>query len=87
MKKVDVIIIGAGTACLSVRREVEKQTESYLVIDDGPLGTTCARSGCMPSKVLIQVAEDYHRTQSCRGRYQWRITSFHRRTQGHGACA
>ena len=64
MKKVDVIIIGAGTAGLSARREIEKQTENYLVIDDGPLGTTCARVGCMPSKVLIQVAEDYHRRLS-----------------------
>jgi glutaredoxin len=61
VKKVDVAIIGAGTAGLSARREVEKITNSYVVIDDGPLGTTCARVGCMPSKVLIQVADDFHR--------------------------
>ena len=64
MKKLDVIIIGAGTAGLSARREVEKKTSNYLVVDDGPLGTTCARVGCMPSKVLIQVANDYHRRHS-----------------------
>lgn len=61
MKKVDVAIIGAGTAGLSARREVRKETQNYVVIDDGPLGTTCARVGCMPSKVLIQVANDFHR--------------------------
>jgi dihydrolipoamide dehydrogenase len=61
MKTVDVAIIGAGTAGLSARREVAKVTDSYVVIDDGILGTTCARVGCMPSKVLIQVAEDFHR--------------------------
>ncbi len=61
MKKYDVAIIGAGTAGLSARREVTKQTDSYVVIDDGPLGTTCVRTGCMPSKVLIQVANDFHR--------------------------
>ncbi|MDH3342397.1 MAG: dihydrolipoyl dehydrogenase, partial [Gammaproteobacteria bacterium] len=33
----------------------------YVLIDGGELGTTCARVGCMPSKVLIQVAEDFHR--------------------------
>ncbi len=64
MKKLDVIIIGAGTAGLSARREIEEKTDSYIVIDDGPLGTTCARVGCMPSKVLIQVADDYHRRLS-----------------------
>ena len=64
MKKLDVVIIGAGTAGLSARREIEKKTDSYIVIDDGPLGTTCARVGCMPSKVLIQVADDYHRRLS-----------------------
>jgi len=61
MKKYQVAIIGAGTAGLSARREVAKKTDDYIVIDDGPLGTTCARVGCMPSKVLIQVADDYHR--------------------------
>jgi dihydrolipoamide dehydrogenase len=61
MKRVDVAIIGAGTAGLTARREVEKKTQNYAVIDDGPLGTTCARVGCMPSKALIQVAKDFNR--------------------------
>ncbi|MCB0378514.1 MAG: dihydrolipoyl dehydrogenase [Bdellovibrionales bacterium] len=60
-RKVKVAIIGAGTAGLTARREVEKLTDDYVVIDDGILGTTCARVGCMPSKVLIQVANDFHR--------------------------
>ena len=61
MRNYDVAIVGAGTAGLSARREVAKVTDNYVVIDDGPLGTTCARVGCMPSKVLIQVATDFHR--------------------------
>lgn len=61
MRKVDVAIIGAGSAGLSARREVAKKTSNYVVIDDGILGTTCARVGCMPSKVLIQVAIDFER--------------------------
>jgi len=61
MKHFDVAIIGAGSAGLSARREVARQTDNYVVIDPGPLGTTCARVGCMPSKVLIQVAEDFAR--------------------------
>lgn len=61
MRRVDVAIIGAGSAGLSARREVAKKTDNYVVIDDGILGTTCARVGCMPSKVLIQVATDFER--------------------------
>lgn len=59
--KYDVVIVGAGSGGLSARREVAKKTDNYLVVDGGILGTTCARVGCMPSKVLIQVAEDFHR--------------------------
>ncbi len=61
MKTFDVAIIGAGTAGLTARKEVARHTDNYVVVDDGPLGTTCARVGCMPSKVLIQVANDYDR--------------------------
>lgn len=61
MKHYSVVIIGAGTAGLTARREVAKKTDDYIVVDDGPLGTTCARVGCMPSKVLIQVANDFYR--------------------------
>lgn len=64
MKKYDVVIIGAGTAGLTARKEVAKKTSNYIVVDDGPLGTTCARVGCMPSKVLIQAANDFHRRHS-----------------------
>ena len=58
---VDVAIIGAGSAGLSAVHQVRKHTDNYLLIDGGELGTTCARVGCMPSKVLIQVAEDFQR--------------------------
>lgn len=64
MKRYEVAIIGAGTAGLSARSEVAKVTDDYVVIDDGVLGTTCARVGCMPSKVLIQVANDFHRREA-----------------------
>lgn len=61
MRKVKLVIIGAGTAGLAARREAARHTDDYLLVDPGILGTTCARVGCMPSKVLIQIAEDYHR--------------------------
>ena len=60
-RKVDVAILGAGTAGLSACSEVRKVTDNFVLINGGPYGTTCARVGCMPSKVLIQVAHDFHR--------------------------
>ena len=64
MKTYDVIIIGAGTAGLTARKEVAKHTLNYLVVHDGPVGTTCARVGCMPSKALLQIAHDLHQTKT-----------------------
>jgi dihydrolipoamide dehydrogenase len=57
---VDLAIIGAGTAGISAFKEASKVTKKILLIDHGPLGTTCARVGCMPSKALIQVADYFH---------------------------
>jgi dihydrolipoamide dehydrogenase len=59
-QSVDVVIIGAGSAGLSALKEVRKRTENFLLINDGPYGTTCARNGCMPSKALIEIADLYH---------------------------
>ena len=61
MREVDVAILGAGSAGLFALSQVKRKTDSFVLINGGELGTTCARVGCMPSKVLIQVAEDFHR--------------------------
>ena len=63
-RQVDVAIIGAGTAGLSAMSQVRKVTNKFVLIDGGTLGTTCARVGCMPSKVIIQVAQDIHGWQA-----------------------
>lgn len=59
----DIIIIGAGTAGIAAYKEAVKHTQNILIINDGPWDTTCARVGCMPSKILISSANRMHDMQ------------------------
>lgn len=58
--RTDVAIIGAGSAGMSAYRAAAAHTDNLVVIEGGPYGTTCARVGCMPSKLLIAAAEAAH---------------------------
>ncbi len=62
-KKVDVAILGGGTAGLSAMAQIKRKTDNFVLIDGGKLGTTCARVGCMPSKALINISDDFHHRQ------------------------
>ena len=57
---VDVAVIGAGTAGLAAYRAAKAEGASTMVIEGFQYGTTCARVGCMPSKLLIAAAEAAH---------------------------
>ena len=61
--KVDVAVIGAGTAGLVAYRAAKAQGARTVLIERGVYGTTCARVGCMPSKLLIAAAEAAHMLQ------------------------
>ena len=69
MKKitVDVAVIGGGTAGLGAYRAAKAHTKKVVMIEGGPYGTTCARVGCMPSKLLIAAAEAVHHIQKAPG--------------------
>ena len=59
-RQTDVAIIGAGSAGLNAQRDVIRQGARPLLIESGPYGTTCARVGCMPSKLLVAAADAAH---------------------------
>ncbi len=59
----DVAIIGVGTAGMTAYRAARAHTERVVTIESGFYGTTCARVGCMPSKLLIAAAEAAHRAR------------------------
>lgn len=60
---VDVAVIGGGTAGLGAYRAAKAHTDNVVMIEGGPYGTTCARVGCMPSKLLIAAAESVHQIE------------------------
>ncbi|MBV8034127.1 dihydrolipoyl dehydrogenase [Roseateles sp.] len=53
----DVAIIGAGSAGMAAYRAARVHTDRVLLIEAAHYGTTCARVGCMPSKLMIAAAE------------------------------
>lgn len=50
----DVAIVGAGTAGLAARSAAVAAGAKTILIESGEGGTTCARFGCMPSKLLLR---------------------------------
>lgn len=52
----DVAVIGAGTAGIAALRAAREAGAHAVLIESGSGGTTCARVGCMPSKLLITAA-------------------------------
>lgn len=58
--KIEYVIIGSGTAGLGAYSRIRRKTDNFIMIEHGPYGTTCARVGCMPSKMLITAADHAH---------------------------
>ena len=58
--RADVAVIGAGSAGLVAYRSAVAAGARAVLIESGPYGTTCARVGCMPSKLLIAPADAAH---------------------------
>lgn len=52
----DVAIVGAGSAGLAARSAAVAAGARTVIIEAGEGGTTCARCGCMPSKLLLRAA-------------------------------
>lgn len=60
VREVEVAIVGTGTAGMTAYRAALEHTQNIVTIESGLYGTTCARVGCMPSKLLIAAAEVSH---------------------------
>lgn len=65
-RSVAVAVIGGGTAGLAAYRAAKAILPRTILIEGGAFGTTCARVGCMPSKLLIAAAEAAHDAREAR---------------------
>jgi dihydrolipoamide dehydrogenase len=60
MIEADVAVIGGGTAGMTAYKAARARGKRAVLIEGGVFGTTCARVGCMPSKLLIAAADAAH---------------------------
>lgn len=67
-KKYDLVVIGAGTAAMTVAVRVRAAGWQVAVIDFRPFGGTCALRGCDPKKMLIGGAEALDHARRMRGK-------------------
>jgi dihydrolipoamide dehydrogenase len=56
MKEYDVIVVGSGAGATIVEQALVHSL-SVAWVDKGPIGGTCLNVGCIPSKILIFVAD------------------------------
>jgi len=65
--RTEVAVIGAGTAGMTGYRAAKTGGKQTLLIEANVYGTTCARVGCMPSKLLISAADAAHALHAAPG--------------------
>lgn len=63
MTEYDIIVIGAGTAGLTVAKLTSKAGRRVAIIERARPGGDCLWTGCVPTKALIESARRYH--QAC----------------------
>jgi len=60
----DLIVIGTGGAGMAAAIRGAELGKRVLIIEKGTLGGTCVNIGCIPSKILMRAAKDYHRARN-----------------------
>ncbi len=60
-KKYDLVILGGGAAAFSAAIRADRNGAKALMIDGGTLGGTCVNVGCVPSKRLLAVGDEFFR--------------------------
>jgi len=56
-KKYDLIVVGAGSGLRVAAAAAGEYGWRVAVVEEGPMGGTCLNRGCIPSKIIIHVAD------------------------------
>ncbi len=64
MARVDILIIGAGTAGEYAVGTAMQYTDSIGLVEKGPVGGDCIFHACIPTKAMVQAARAYTRAKS-----------------------
>ena len=68
MKKVDVFVIGSGSAGRKVAQTCAKSGLKVAIADNRDYGGTCGNRGCIPKKVLLGPSETYDLADNLMGK-------------------
>src|SRR5712691_6009711 len=59
--KYDLVILGGGAAAFSAAIRADRNGAKALMVDGGTIGGTCVNVGCVPSKRLLAVGDQFFR--------------------------
>lgn len=65
-KRYDLLILGGGAAAFSAAIRADRNGAKALMIDGGTIGGTCVNVGCVPSKRLLAVGDQFFRVANHR---------------------
>ncbi|MDR7435250.1 MAG: mercury(II) reductase [Armatimonadota bacterium] len=61
MKRYDLVIIGGGAAAFAAATKASELSATTVMVNAGlPVGGTCVNVGCIPTKHLLTVGEEYY---------------------------
>lgn len=66
-EELDLVVIGSGAAAFSVAMGARDAGWSVMLVDERPLGGTCALRGCDPKKALVAVTRAFERARRLPG--------------------
>src|SRR2546427_4522369 len=60
----NLVILGGGAAAFSAAIRADRNGAKALMVDGGTIGGTCVNVGCVPSKRLLAVGDQFFRVAS-----------------------
>lgn len=66
MKEFDLVILGGGSAGFAAAIKASELGKKTALVEKGTIGGTCVNVGCVPSKRLLQVGDEYYYSRSNR---------------------